>query len=576
MPGVDAKLVQLSQQLETRFFDLLPELTRPGKTPEEITQNKLSRSLAALAISMLANQDDVTASNAVIDDFDDNGIDAICFDRSENRLLFVQAKFKKDGGEPDLADTLKFAGGVRDALKRKYDRFNDAFQGKLEEVEDALDEATLNIVLVLAWTGNSLSKHSVRTLKDLEEELNRYWSGRCTVEMFTLERSHQMLAQRHAPVPINLTLTLENWNYVRTPISVFYGQLSVSQLSTLYKQYKRQLFDRNIRFYKGSSDVNDAIAKTIVEEPKYLFHLNNGLTAICQKITPKPTALPERGDFELTDFSIVNGAQTIGSIAAVAQDIDLANSDGRVQITLIELQNAPAEFGTRLTYARNFQNQVRPLDFAALDPVQERIRRELQISGIIYHYRSSAEATRRDDVTLTIEEAAISLACFKGKTDLAVALKKEVGKIFVRTGAFYPILFNEHTDAVWVVRAVRAYRLLDGMISGREAGPEKLFYRYMRYFILHILARRSKVLRKPELSISADDQLVLSRELDDLGVLIYNSSQPFIASKGYLALSRNLTDCVQLAQSVMTTAQAQQNAANLTLPNQQQPDNIEP
>jgi hypothetical protein len=132
-----------------------------------------------------------------------------------------------------------------------------------------------------------------------------------------------------------------------------------------------------------------------------------------------------------------------------------------------------------------------------------------------------------------------------------VTVKKEVGRILDHNGDIYPELFKDDTSAVWVCRAVRVYRFLDPILTANEIGEEKLFYKHMRYFVLHILARRSRVLRKPELDLSDADKLELSRELNDLATLIFNEVQSFRAIKGYLALSRNLTDMVQLAQRVM-------------------------
>src|SRR5262249_9428067 len=158
---------------------------------------------------------------------------------------------------------------------------------------------------------------------------------------------------------------------VATPSRAFYGQVSVFQLAQLFTRYGKALFERNIRYYIGSTSVNNAIAQTLRDEPEKLFYLNNGLTAISTTITPKPTARPERGEFSIKAFSIVNGAQTVGSIATLSRTQDLTASPAKLLIIIIEL-GAEADFGTSITQARNFQNQVRPVDFAALDPIQEK------------------------------------------------------------------------------------------------------------------------------------------------------------------------------------------------------------
>jgi len=554
MSEIDAKLIQLRSVLVTRFFPFLPEPRLPGYTPPQIEQNKLSKSLAAFAVSKLADIDDATAAATVIDDFDDNGIDAIHYDRIQHHLILVQSKFKLKDEGPDQADVEKFAGGVRDLLVRQYERFNEQFQNKLAEIEEALDDADLKVVVVLAFTSNTLSLHPQRVLDDLQVEVNKF-APRLVCEQFTLNRAYEALSIEHVRTTVDVSLTLENWFATDTPYRAFYGPVSVAQLAQLFAQHGKLLFERNIRYYMGLFGVNSAIARTLREEPDKMFYLNNGLTAVCTTITPKATARPERGEFVIRGFSIVNGAQTVGVIASVAGSMDLTDSPAKVFITVIELTGEADDFGGRVTQARNYQNQVRVVDFAALDPKQERLRRELAISGVTYHYRPSQEALRRDDNTLTIEEAALALACFSGKTEYAVTAKKEFGRIWDRQGAIYPQLFKDTASAVWVCRAVRVFRFLNSILASNEAAAylyaERMFYRHARYFILHILARKSKMLRKPELALSEDDKLTLSRELNEFATLIFNEAEKFRGYTGYLALSRNMTWAVPLAERVM-------------------------
>lgn len=551
MPTLELQVEQLSAQLEARFFAHLPPLQRPGRDPADVRQNQLSRSLAAFAISTLADVDNVTAATSVIDDYEDNGVDAIHFDRPVTRLFLLQSKFKRDGAAPNQAEMKKFCDGVRDLRAQRYNRFNDAFQQKLNDVEEALESTTLRIVVVVAWTGRILDTHAQRELDDLIREFNEFHPDLVSVELFNLDRAHGALAEEHAQPAPDIRLTLENWYRVETPFRAFYGQVSVAQLAALFATHQKALFERNIRNYLGSSGVNDAIRNTLREEPAHLFYLNNGITAVCTRIRPLPTAQPAGGEFDIAGFSVVNGAQTVGSIAQVARDLALTDSAARVFITLIEIGSAPGDFGSRVTFARNYQNQVRHIDFAALDPVQERIRRELAISGITYHYKPSQEARRRDDVTMTMEEAAVALACFSGRPELAVTVKKEVGKLLDRNGTIYASLFPANLDAGKVCRFIRVYRFLDQILTAREIGREKLYYRHLRYFILSVLSRRSGVLRATGLQPTEAEKQSLSRELDELAAVIYNEAVRFLSNKGWLAISRNLTDSSQLAQKIM-------------------------
>jgi hypothetical protein len=180
--------------------------------------------------------------------------------------------------------------------------------------------------------------------------------------------------------------------------------------------------------------------------PGDLFYLNNGITAIVQTLTAAG-GTQVQCTFGLTNVSIVNGAQTAGAIANAAAAGEIS-PDARVLITIIEIGNGADDIGARITRARNRQTVVRGVDFAALDPNQERLRQEMALAGITYHYRPSAEARTRRDDAFTFEEAAVSLAClsFPVRTsaeiraantpratyhavEFVVAAKKEVGRL---------------------------------------------------------------------------------------------------------------------------------------------------
>jgi hypothetical protein len=77
------------------------------------TQTGLSRALAAYTLVGLCGLDDTTAAGAITDGSNDGGIDALHFDRANNRLVFVQAKFKRTGAAPSQDENLKTINGIK-------------------------------------------------------------------------------------------------------------------------------------------------------------------------------------------------------------------------------------------------------------------------------------------------------------------------------------------------------------------------------------------------------------------------------------------------------------------------------
>lgn len=101
----------------------------------------LTRAYAAYTLQILAQLDITVAAIAIVDGFDDNGIDAIYFDRRNKELWLVQSKWIKNGsGEPDTGETSRFKNGVVDLIDLKFDRFNAKVKSKESDVIEALED----------------------------------------------------------------------------------------------------------------------------------------------------------------------------------------------------------------------------------------------------------------------------------------------------------------------------------------------------------------------------------------------------------------------------------------------------
>jgi len=541
MPDADAYEAQIEEELKQRYFPIIQQLPQ-NWTPQQHERNRLSRSLAAFAIEKLADAVLAQASSAVVDGGNDNGIDAVYFDRLQNRLWLIQAKA---GGPPDQGDNLKFCDGIRDLMEGRFDKFNESFQRLQPEVEDALETEGLLVVGCNVHLGDQLGLHAAADLEQLNLDLNQF-VRRFDWKDLNLSVVYQFLTDEYAAAPLDVVLVLEKWYGVEEPYRAFYGLVSARQLAQIYQQHGNALFQKNIRHYLGAQAVNSAITATVENRPTELFYLNNGLTAVCEVIILPPGANNQRGSFNLHGFAIVNGAQTVGSIAMAQNDMGEISPDANLLITLIEVGNTNAGLAPKITRARNTQNAIRGLYFAALDPQQERLRQELAISAIIYQYRPTAEADQDRQNTISLEQAALALACLKGDTRIIVAAKKEISQIYDQTGEYYPTLFREGLSGIHLCRSVRIYEYLNGILANSERAEfeayRRAFYRHGRFFILHILARRHRpLLDKNELALSDQDKLELSRVTLEIAERIYEVAEAQFRRTSSLSEKAGLT-----------------------------------
>jgi hypothetical protein len=303
--------LQIETIIEERYFPIIQK-TKRRCSEEEHRKNRLSRSLAALAIEKLANIDPVQAANAVVDEHNDNGIDAVYYDRSANKLFLIQSKISN---APNMGENKKFCDGVKDLVGGRFEKFqNKGFARIKPDVEDALDADNVQVLGGLVYLGEQLGSHSTADLDQLKSELNQFWQ-RFSWENIGFSKVYRWLTEEKANALPDITLKLLNWSALTSPRAAFYGLVKASQLAELYQTHGNKLFEKNIRYYLGAQGINSAIEKTLKEKPEELFYLNNGITAICSEIRPNLGAKSEEGTFNLAGFSIVNGAQTVGSLS---------------------------------------------------------------------------------------------------------------------------------------------------------------------------------------------------------------------------------------------------------------------
>jgi hypothetical protein len=144
----------------------------------------------------------------------------------------------------------------------------------------------------------------------------------------------------------------------RTLVSVVKGNTLVN----LYRKEKESLFAYNIRSFLGKG-MNKEIVETAKTNPSEFYYFNNGVSAICTKMENLGNNI-----FRLHNFQIINGAQTVGSLAAVR---DLS-SDCEVLLRITEGASVKTEKGFNADIIRfnNTQNVVKASDFRSNDKIQ--------------------------------------------------------------------------------------------------------------------------------------------------------------------------------------------------------------
>lgn len=484
---------RIEQKLLETYGELVDMRDYDGKPSEEIRAALLSRSTAACAIGIYTGATPQECADSITDGYGDLGIDAVFNDAESNELFLVQAKWIKDGnGSPALGDIMKFTDGVKHAISIDFTGANQKLQDKIAEIESALMNSNGQVRLLIAYSGaQHLSEEVTRHLDQLMTSLNDT-SDVIQYSEVNQKKLYDTISGGADAVPINIDdIDLREWGKMETPYTTYYGQMSAQILASWWEDYGNRLFAKNIRHYKGSSETNEGIMKTLREEPSNFWYYNNGVKILCDTFSKKPIYGDDRsvGLFTATGLSIVNGAQTVGCIGAVGKIDPESLKNAKVFIQFISLENTPDGYGDRVTKLSNTQNRIDGRDFAALDPEQERIRRDLWMTGITYLYKGNIKPSIRTEVS--IDEATIGLACFNSDIKLATLCKRNLGAFYENIEKEpYITLYNGKTNSVLIYNLVQILRYVEANITEKQhtaSGRDRQILVHGNRFILHCI-----------------------------------------------------------------------------------------
>jgi hypothetical protein len=552
-------LRQIKAHLQTTYGDKVDLSDYGTKTASECESALLSRSLAAFALQSLAEIEPEEAAMYITDGSQDNDVDAVYCHENEKTLYIVQSKWRHDGsGSIERGEAQKFIKGFRDLINVRFDRFNSKVKAMSDQIEAALSDSQTRIFLVIIYSGQEpLSQEVKRDFDDILAEMNDPTE---VVRMKTLRQLniYTAMVQGTRGTPIDIEVVLYDWGQTREPYRAYYGQVSASEVADWWDKYYPRIFTPNIRMFLGDTDVNAGILSTLRNEPEHFWYVNNGITALCAGIDKKPLGGSSRdmGVFECRDVRVVNGAQTVGSVAAAAATHSEQLGKARIPIRFISLDNCPEGFDALITRSNNTQNRIEKRDFVALDVEQERIRNELQLDGVVYVYKSG-ETLGRGQVGFDLSEATVARACAQEDIAHAIQAKREISKLWEDLQKPpYKLLFNPSVSGPVLWKQVQILRQIEKSLkrSSKELdGRSRMFTVHANRLIAHLVFNRlPSEMKISHVELNNSDTVHIAQLTDStLNQLITIANELY--PDAYLAsLFKNPGKCKNLGQKILS------------------------
>ncbi|AKX34246.1 hypothetical protein SLITO_v1c06120 [Spiroplasma litorale] len=167
--------------------------------------------------------------------------------------------------------------------------------------------------------------------------------------------------------------------------------LEATSLVNCYQKFENRIFDRNIRYSisgdAASKSVDQSIKMTVNEEPEKFIIYNNGITIVAENI----------GDLDinnnlvkLTNFSIVNGAQTVTNLAKFYKSNELKDNINKVKVIAKIVQSKNNDYNLlveKITKSSNNQKPVKPRDFRSNSIEMRSLRDFFEKNGFVLNVK---------------------------------------------------------------------------------------------------------------------------------------------------------------------------------------------
>lgn len=466
-------ITQIERRLKDTVYPHVDITDLLNYRADDIERARLSRSLAAYAVHKFTGLSPEEAARSVTDGSGDNGIDAIAVVPEGARIVVVQSKWSTDGkGSASLEDMLKFRAGLDDLVQLKWESFNLKTSRRKDEIEPLLLLPSVMIDVVFAHMGVADVSSEVRSKMDeYLEDLNDPTETAIFSYLGQLQ-IHRLLVEEQQAAKIDLAaVEVTDWGQLEGPPKAIYGQVRASEIADWLTRHGTNLLAKNVRVVLPDSEVNNSLVATVSHNPGSFWYYNNGITVLCEQIVKAPAGGADRrsGIFGFSGISVVNGAQTVGSLhRAKLQGRSSELEQARVMVRFISLEDAGENFANEVTRATNTQNRIGGRDFLSLDPEQARLRDEFAVEGLQYVYRSG-ETDPTPDKGCSVVEATVALACSDQQSALSTQAKREISRLWDDISkAPYKQIFNASVTYLRIWRCVQVMRIVDSELDSNE------------------------------------------------------------------------------------------------------------
>jgi len=395
-----------------------------------IAQLGIGNAYLVFAMALLVEEPDLDAlaSAGITEGGNDKKIDFIYNDKESRRLIFAQGYYSSKNVDSAPANK---ASDLNTACAWLISGDVSVIPPKLKDIiiecRQAISDGDIDYIDLLYVHNLPESINVTRELQTAEEQLRKALGGDAILvkaselgkhkieELYAAQESHiEVQEDVDFPSTIGIEDEGETW---RAGVATVKGDW----VHQVFHKYGDKLYSANYRGFLGAGRrkrVNSGIRESAEKMPGDFWAFNNGITILTMKIVKSKVKGQEK--ITLKGLSVINGAQTTGSIGSVdATKFNL----GSVKLLCRVIECSDQDTVDKIVRFNNTQNIITTWDQFSNDSDQKRISEEFEKIGFAYNRKRGFIGTGDQ---IGIEQVLQPLLAYHGRPTDAVRGKNQL------------------------------------------------------------------------------------------------------------------------------------------------------
>jgi len=430
--------------------------------------------------------------DSLTDGPNDKKLDLLHLDNDNRRIIFAQGYFSKKSGEAPANKASDLNTAAAWLLSGDVAKLPSALADSIRSCRSSLDSGEIDEIELL-YVHNLIESKAVqheldtakaylmKGLSKLDIQVSAKEIGLRECEKLFLAKESAIVVRDEITLPADIFFEEKgpNWNAAIT-------SLPGAWLGVQFQRYGTQLFSANYRGFLGVSKrrrINSGIRQTAESRPEDFWVFNNGVTILTlgyESIT-KGT--------KITGMSIINGAQTTGSIGSVDTKKDIS----KIRVLARVVAYKDAETIKDIVRFNNTQNEITTWDQYSSNESQKSLITEFSSLGHSYSVKRGFGESLSG---LGIEVVAQPILAFEGHFEDAHRGKNTIfdrkatyGKAFEGKSARHVLLAYTLAQAIDAVRQdLKALNNTGQLIKAKESHLRFGRHVKFKYFFMSVIA----------------------------------------------------------------------------------------